>query len=39
VLYIRRRPAGVARLSDSERSRMLRELQEWLAPRAPGSLR
>lgn len=39
VLYIRRRPVGVARLSDSERSRMLRELQEWLAPRAPGSMR
>ena len=39
VLYIRRRPASVARLTDSERSRMLRELQEWLSPRPPGSLR
>ena len=37
--FLRRRPATVARLSDSERSRMLRELQAWLAPRAPGSLR
>jgi flagellar M-ring protein FliF len=39
MFFIRRRPAGVDRLSDTERSRMLRELQEWLAPRAPGSLR
>ena len=39
MLFLRRRPAGAARLSDSERQRMLRELQEWLAPRSPGGLR
>lgn len=36
ALLVRRRMPGIVPLSDSERSRMLRELQQWLGPRAPG---
>jgi hypothetical protein len=30
---------GPARLSDAERARMLQEMKEWLAPRAPRGMR
>ena len=36
TLLWRRRATVAVPLSDSERSRMLRELQLWLGPRAPG---
>ena len=39
ALFVRRRPMSTVQLSDGERLRMLRELQEWLAPRSSGSLR
>lgn len=39
MLFLRRRRADAVRLSDSERVRMLHELQEWLAPRSPGGMR
>ena len=39
MLYLRRRQGGIARMTDAERVRMLRDLQEWLTPRPAGSLR
>ena len=36
IQLLRRRDARAVPLSDNERSRMLRELQQWLGPRAPG---
>jgi len=39
LLFVRRRQRGTVCLSDNERVRMLRELQEWLAPRPAGNIR